>query len=172
MKDICFTKCCGFLSYINNNQPCPLPPETPLPSPFPSHPSRLSQGPWLSGMGWLRAFGIAQLFLWNMKALVWSSSCFQMALSLILGWEDRNFKMFHLWCVTDFYFQITCTIIWNQANCSLPPAKLWPRKTTHRHSSSCVVCDGAAPALLCAWGELTKREVWACWGEDWQLEGR
>ena len=46
LKDNCFTEFRGFLSYINKNQSCLLPPETPSPS----HPSRLSQSPCLSSL--------------------------------------------------------------------------------------------------------------------------
>ena len=54
MEDNFFTILCGFLPYINVNQPQfyihPLPLEHPLPSPTASHLSRLSQSTRLSSM--------------------------------------------------------------------------------------------------------------------------
>ena len=54
LGDRCSTILCWPLPHITTNQPqvyvCPLRPEPPVPSPIPSHPSRLSQNTGLSSL--------------------------------------------------------------------------------------------------------------------------
>ena len=125
MKDNCFIEFCCFLSNLNMNQPSVqfsrslmsaigihiLPPFwTSLPSPSPSHPSRLIQSPCLSFLS-QGLFSFKLLFYRNMT---------YMKVILYLHTYIKSFKKYLLlFGLFSSVIQL-CPTLWNPMDCSTP----------------------------------------------------